>query len=164
MVDEKALRHYLPLVHRDLRRYRSHTIEREDLLQEGILAVLVELQNEGPDEDLRVRRAINRRIRQLVRAAAARYSHEAHPTDEDGDPLIEEIAIGADNCQPIIENCWFDWMVSHLRGRQRQCVDLYFREGMTQGEVGERLAMRQQDVSQAIRGGIKNLRKLMTDG
>jgi len=159
VADETDVRKYLPMILWHLKRYHPPA-EHEDMKQEAFLAALEELANEGPEQDLRVRRAISRRLRQLSRSRKNIGAHEAHLVDEEGNPLVDETVGEEDNCQFVIGDCWVEWMLGRLRGRQKECASLYFCEGLTQVEISKRLGMRQQYVSQAILGAIKNLRKL----
>lgn len=159
MIDEQLVNRYLPMVRWHLKYYGPD--EREDVLQEGTLAILEELQNDAPEPAARVRRAINRRLRKLSRHQENQRDHEVHPTREDGSSIIEDTATTGDNCQSVVGDCWVEWMIGQLHGRQRECSELYFREGLTQMEIGTRLGMPQQNVSQAIHGAIKNMRKLL---
>ena len=58
-----------------------------------------------------------------------------------------------------IENLWPDLlavMEDVLTPRQRQVVHLYFLEGLNQREIGEKLGISQQSVSQHLYGKLRN--------
>jgi RNA polymerase sigma factor (sigma-70 family) len=175
----ELISHYLPIVHHIVRRYHCNFNDREDLYQEGCLVILEAARDyqDTPDEPFErfVTRAIERRLRQCRRATVRVASHESHSWDE-----LEEIealvtkergqvssGVGMPPAREpadflrVLNNQWFDWVLTQLTSLQRHVVLRYFMEGATEQEIANEMGIRQQSVNAAKRGAITKLRKLI---
>lgn len=159
--DEEVISQYLPLIHWNLKRYR-HVNEYDDLLQEAILGILEAVQeNNDGALDSSIKRAIDRHIKKIERNQIRHQKNTVAITGESGeDNLIEEIFAGSDESAVTIQHLWVQWLLEHLPLRQRQCVQMYYEEELSQSEIALRLGIRQQSVSHFIRLGMQKLRQI----
>ena len=101
----------------------------------------------------------------LEARAAYRALHagslDATTRDADGDspPLIETLGDVDDGFSSALDRSALDSLHKALDTRDRAIVELYFREELTQSQIGERLGYSQMHISRLLRKAVGELEK-----
>jgi RNA polymerase sigma-B factor len=88
-------------------------------------------------------------------------SLDAPTLDADGESraLIETMGDDDDGYSTVLDRSALDSLLGGLDGRDRAIVELYFREELTQSEIGERLGYSQMHISRLLRRAVGELEK-----
>jgi RNA polymerase sigma-B factor len=137
------------------RAMRVHQLENElssALGEAPTVAQLAEATALGAEEVLEARAA--------YRALHA-SSLDAPTQDADGDApsLVETIGGEDDGYSTVLDRSTLDSLLGGLDERDRAIVELYFREELTQSEIGERLGYSQMHISRLLRRAVGELEK-----
>jgi RNA polymerase sigma-B factor len=101
----------------------------------------------------------------LEARAAYRALHasslDATTNDADGDApsLLETLGDVDDGFSSALDRSALDALLRALEARDRAIVELYFREELTQAEIGERLGYSQMHISRLLRKAVGELEK-----
>jgi RNA polymerase sigma-B factor len=137
------------------RAMRVHQLENElssALGEAPTVAELAEATALGAEDVLEARAA--------YRALHA-SSLDAPTQDADGDApsLVETIGGEDDGYSTVLDRSTLDSLLGGLDERDRAIVELYFREELTQSEIGERLGYSQMHISRLLRRAVGELEK-----
>jgi len=88
-------------------------------------------------------------------------SLDAPTLDADGESpaLIETIGGDDDGYSTVLDRSALDSLLGELDERDRAIIELYFREELTQSEIGERLGYSQMHISRLLRRAVGELEK-----
>jgi RNA polymerase sigma-B factor len=88
-------------------------------------------------------------------------SLDAPTQDADGDApsLIEAMGDDDDGYSTVLDRSALDSLLGDLDARDRAIIELYFREELTQSEIGERLGYSQMHISRLLRKAVGELEK-----
>ena len=88
-------------------------------------------------------------------------SLDAPTLDADGESpaLIETMGGDDDGYRTVLDRSALDSLLGGLDERDRAIVELYFREELTQSEIGERLGYSQMHISRLLRRAVGELEK-----
>jgi RNA polymerase sigma-B factor len=88
-------------------------------------------------------------------------SLDAPTLDADGESraLIETMGDDDDGYSTVLDRSALDSLLGGLDARDRAIVELYFREELTQSEIGERLGYSQMHISRLLRRAVGELEK-----
>jgi RNA polymerase sigma-B factor len=88
-------------------------------------------------------------------------SLDAPTLDADGESpaLIETMGGDDDGYSTVLDRSALDSLLGELDDRDRAIVELYFREELTQSEIGERLGYSQMHISRLLRRAVGELEK-----
>ncbi len=88
-------------------------------------------------------------------------SLDAPTQDADGDApsLVETMGGEDDGYSTVLDRSTLDSLLGGLDARDRAIVELYFREELTQSEIGERLGYSQMHISRLLRRAVGELEK-----
>ena len=86
-------------------------------------------------------------------------SLDAPTQDADGDTpsLIETMGGDDDGYSTVLDRSALDSLLGGLDERDRAIVELYFREELTQSEIGDRLGYSQMHISRLLRRAVGEL-------
>ncbi len=137
------------------RAMRVHQLEQElsgALGEAPTVAELAEATALGAEDVLEARAA--------YRALHA-SSLDAPTQDADGDApsLVETMGGEDDGYSTVLDRSTLDSLLGGLDERDRAIVELYFREELTQSEIGERLGYSQMHISRLLRRAVGELEK-----
>jgi RNA polymerase sigma-B factor len=137
------------------RAMRVHQLESElsgALGESPTVAELAEAALLGPEEVLEARVA--------YRALHA-SSLDAPTQDAEGETpaLIETMGGDDDGYRTVLDRSALDSLLGGLDTRDRAIIELYFREELTQSEIGERLGYSQMHISRLLRRAVGELEK-----
>jgi RNA polymerase sigma-B factor len=137
------------------RAMRVHQLESElsgALGESPTVAELAEAALLGPEEVLEARVA--------YRALHA-SSLDAPTLDGDGESraLIETMGDDDDGYSAVLDRSALDSLLGRLDERDRAIIELYFREELTQSEIGARLGYSQMHISRLLRRAVGELEK-----
>lgn len=99
----------------------------------------------------------------LEARAAYRALHasslDAKANDEDGDSgsLLDTLGSTEDGYGSAIDHATLDSLLEELEPRDRAIVQLYFRDELTQSEIGKRLGYSQMHISRLLRRAVQEL-------
>jgi RNA polymerase sigma-B factor len=130
-----------------------HQLESElsgELGESPTVAELAQASSLGPEEVLEARAA--------YRALHA-SSLDATTQDADGDApsLIDTLGGDDDGYSAALDRSALDSLLGELDTRDRAIIELYFREELTQSEIGERLGYSQMHISRLLRKAVGEL-------
>jgi RNA polymerase sigma-B factor len=88
-------------------------------------------------------------------------SLDAPTLDADGESpaLIETMGGDDDGYSTVLDRSALDSLLGRLDERDRAIIELYFREELTQSEIGERLGYSQMHISRLLRRAVGELEK-----
>jgi RNA polymerase sigma-B factor len=88
-------------------------------------------------------------------------SLDAPTLDADGESpaLIETMGGDDDGYSTVLDRSALDSLLDELDERDRAIIELYFREELTQSEIGERLGYSQMHISRLLRRAVGELEK-----
>ena len=88
-------------------------------------------------------------------------SLDAPTLDADGESraLIETMGDDDDGYSTVLDRSALDSLLGSLDERDRAIIELYFREELTQSEIGERLGYSQMHISRLLRRAVGELEK-----
>jgi RNA polymerase sigma-B factor len=137
------------------RAMRVHQLETElssALGESPTVGELAEATSLGAEEVLEARVA--------YRALHA-SSLDAPTQDADGDApsLIDTMGDDDDGYSTVLDRSALDSLLGDLDDRDRSIIELYFREELTQSEIGERLGYSQMHISRLLRKAVGELEK-----
>lgn len=156
---------------------RRMPIEVDDLFQEGMIAVMraVPLFDPARSSELtyfgnRVRFAFRDFARQLQPIGARRNPHAPQTwqgssivcNDEDDRPLtIDQLVPAADGPDMVELRDEVEKLLRRCHAGRRRYLEMYFLEGLSMREVGERLGVGESRVSQIVTQEVAWLRKVV---
>lgn len=154
-------REFAPLVRRVARRYEGRGAEREDLEQEGYVALIVIAQRFGRNE---MALRLKRHLPGYVRDAAKKMWRPAHivsllcgdDDDEEGQPLAELLADGR-SAEEVDELELMDALERFLPPRDMELARA-LAKGLTQHEIAEETG----ESRPAVARRVANMRKRLT--
>ena len=134
---------------------RVHQLERElsgSLGEAPTVAEVAQATSLGTEDVLEARTA--------YRALHA-SSLDAKTNDADGESpsLIDTMGGDDDGYSTVLDRSTLDSLLGGLDDRDRAIVELYFREELTQSEIGERLGYSQMHISRLLRRAVGELEK-----
>jgi RNA polymerase sigma-B factor len=88
-------------------------------------------------------------------------SLDAPTLDADGESraLIETMGDDDDGYSTVLDRSALDSLLGRLDARDRAIIELYFREELTQSEIGDRLGYSQMHISRLLRRAVGELEK-----
>jgi len=88
-------------------------------------------------------------------------SLDAPTLDADGESpaLIETMGGDDDGYSTVLDRSALDSLLGRLDERDRAIIELYFREELTQSEIGDRLGYSQMHISRLLRRAVGELEK-----
>lgn len=97
----------------------------------------------------------------VVYRALHASSLDAPTMDADGESpaLIETMGDDDDGYSTVLDRSALDSLLGRLDERDRAIIELYFREELTQSEIGERLGYSQMHISRLLRRAVGELEK-----
>jgi RNA polymerase sigma-B factor len=97
----------------------------------------------------------------VVYRALHASSLDAPTLDADGQSpaLIETMGDDDDGYSTVLDRSALDSLLGRLDERDRAIIELYFREELTQSEIGERLGYSQMHISRLLRRAVGELEK-----
>jgi RNA polymerase sigma-B factor len=97
----------------------------------------------------------------VVYRALHASSLDAPAMDADGESpaLIETMGDDDDGYSTVLDRSALDSLLGRLDERDRAIIELYFREELTQSEIGERLGYSQMHISRLLRRAVGELEK-----
>jgi RNA polymerase sigma-B factor len=101
----------------------------------------------------------------LEARAAYRALHasslDATPSDHNGDAhtLLDTLGTTEDGYRSVLDHATLDALIRELGARDRAIVQLYYREELTQAEIGELLGYSQMHISRLLRRAVGQLEK-----
>ena len=112
-------------------------------------------------------RAGRRRVAEPRGGARARAAYRAlhassldTKTHEDGDEtlsLIDTLGMTETGYSSVLDRTALESLMGELEERDRAIVQLYFREELTQAQIGERLGYSQMHISRLLRRAVREL-------
>jgi RNA polymerase sigma-B factor len=137
------------------RAMRVHGLESELSGALGEAPTVAELAHAASLSDEEVLEA-----REAYRALHA-SSLDAPTLDADGDApsLIETMGNEDDGYSAVLDRSTLDALMGELEDRDRTIVELYFRQELTQSEIGDRLGYSQMHISRLLRRAVGELEK-----
>jgi len=137
------------------RAMRVNQLEKElsgALGEAPTVAELAEATSLGAEEVLEAR---------VVYRALHASSLDAPAMDADGESpaLIETMGDDDDGYSTVLDRSALDSLLGRLDERDRAIIELYFREELTQSEIGERLGYSQMHISRLLRRAVGELEK-----
>jgi RNA polymerase sigma-B factor len=137
------------------RAMRVHRLESELSGSLGEAPTVAELAQAASLSDEEVLEA-----REAYRALHA-SSLDAPTLDADGDApsLIETMGDEDDGYSTVLDRSTLDSLMGELEDRDRTIVELYFREELTQSEIGQQLGYSQMHISRLLRRAVGELEK-----
>jgi RNA polymerase sigma-B factor len=137
------------------RAMRVHQLEHElsgTLGESPTVAELSRATSLGPEDVLEARAAYG-----ALRAS----SLDAPTVDADGESpsLVETMGDDDDGYRTVLDRSALDSLLGGLDERDRAIVELYFREELTQSEIGQRLGYSQMHISRLLRKAVGELEK-----
>ena len=132
-----------------------HALENElgsAIGESPTIAELAEAASLTPEEVLEARAA--------YRALHA-SSLDAKPPDADGESpsLLDTLGTTEDGYGSALDHAALDSLLDELDERDRAIIQLYFREELTQSQIGERLGYSQMHISRLLRRAVGELEK-----
>jgi RNA polymerase sigma-B factor len=132
-----------------------HALEDELVAARGVSPTVAEV---AAAADLSVESVLEARA--AYRALHA-SSLDVRASDHDGDALtlLDTLGTTEDGYRSAVDHATLDALLQELGMRDRVIVQLYYREELTQAEIGERLGYSQMHISRLLRRAVGQLEK-----
>jgi RNA polymerase sigma-B factor len=102
--------------------------------------------------------------REARRALYSDSLSQSRGSEEDDEiTLLETLGDGDAELQRTVERAALDSVLAELADRERLIVQLYYREELTQAEIGRRLGYSQMHISRLIRAAVTQMQAIARD-